>query len=338
LPALNADYLVAGAGPAGLTAARLLALKGRKVLVVDPERQVEKRLELLAPASLATVAALGLSPLLEDPVIARPCLGIRRRWDSADVDHEDFLRHPWRTGYVVDRTAFDARLRAAAITAGVAFCAGRIAQVRHDRGEVLIRANDQTLPRASFSHALIDATGRAATVARRMGARVTARDRMVAELTEETVEHGNPDTPGWLDVRRAAPGWCYRIEGPGGKLQSWTIRRTGSAGNRSRAVRVVDASSGILSEAAGERWIAIGDAAISFDPIASQGLYNALSSALVATGALMSDMAAPIRARLYSDAVAATFEASEAGRSRMAEFQDVVAPATLRVSPARAVR
>jgi flavin-dependent dehydrogenase len=103
---------VAGAGPAGLTAARLLALKGRKVLFVDPEPYiVANRLELLAPASLGTITALGLAPLLDDPVVARPCLGIRRRWDSAAIEHEDFLRHPYRTGYVVNRARFDAPSR-----------------------------------------------------------------------------------------------------------------------------------------------------------------------------------------------------------------------------------
>jgi flavin-dependent dehydrogenase len=59
----------------------------------------------------------------------------------------------------------------------------------------------------------------------------------------------------------------------------------------------------------------VGDAAIAFDPITSQGLFNALSSALVATGALMSaDQLSVATARLYSDAVTATFLLSEAGR------------------------
>jgi flavin-dependent dehydrogenase len=74
----------------------------------------------------------------------------------------------------------------------------------------------------------------------------------------------------------------------------------------------------MLSAAAGEGWIAVGDAASAFDPIASQGLFNALSSALVATGALLSaDGLSPAAARLYSDAVAATFSWSEAGRSNI---------------------
>jgi flavin-dependent dehydrogenase len=314
----HTDYLVAGAGPAGLTAARLLVLKGFTVRVVDPRLHQAKRLELLAPASLGTVAALGLAPLLQDPAIARPCLGIRRRWGSATLEYEDFLRHPYRTGYVVDRARFDQRLRAEAAAAGVEFCHGRVMGVWPDAARALIRTVDGSSKAVTFSAAVIDATGRAAMIARRMGARVTIRDRMVAELIEETIDGGNRGAAAWLDVERTSPNWSYSIKGPDGRAQKWTIARSGTAAARSSRSLRVDASSGILSEAAGERWIAVGDAAISFDPISSQGLYNALSSALVATGALVSaagvDAAA---ARLYSDAVAATFHWSEAGRSEI---------------------
>lgn len=313
----HTDYLVAGAGPAGLTAARLLALKGFTVRVVDPRIHQVKRLELLAPASLGTVAALGLAPLLQDPAIARPCLGIRRRWGSATLEYEDFLRHPYRTGYVVDRARFDQRLRAEAAAAGVEFCHGRVMGVWPDAARALIRTADGSSKAVTFSAAVIDATGRAAMIARRMGARVTIRDRMVAELIEEISDGGNRGAAAWLDVERTSPNWSYSIKGPDGRVQKWTIARSATAAHRSRSLRV-DASSGILSEAAGDHWIAVGDAAISFDPISSQGLYNALSSALVATGALVSAAGFdPAAARLYSDAVAATFHWSEAGRSEI---------------------
>jgi len=308
------NYVVGGAGPAGLSTARLLALKGATVRVVDPQICAPHRLELLAPASLGTIAALGLAPLLEDAAIARPCLGIRRRWGTAAIEYDDFLRHPYRTGYVVDRARFDQRLRAAAAAAGVEFCRGRVLGVEPDAARVLIRAVDGSLQAATFSDAVIDATGRAALIARRMGARVTVRDRMVAELVEQSIDEAGR-CAAWLDVERADPGWCYTIKGPDGQAQKWAIGRSGAVVHRSHSVRV-DASAGILSKAAGERWIAVGDAAIAFDPIASQGLYNALSSALAATGALVSaEGFGPASAGLYSDAVAATFAWSEIGRS-----------------------
>ncbi|WP_316395231.1 NAD(P)/FAD-dependent oxidoreductase [Bradyrhizobium sp. 33ap4] len=316
MPQLRAEFLVAGAGPSGLTIARLLALKGRGVVVVDPGPSAAGRLELLAPAALGTVDALGLSSLLSNPAIARPCLGIRRWWDSGQPEHEDFLRHPRRTGHVVDRASFDRSLRDAAAAAGVVFVEARVTGLVEGGVRLAIgRGVSETL---AFGGTLIDATGRVAMVARRKGARIAIRDRRVAELIEESALHSDSVAPVWLDVRKHdETSWSYRIEGPVGKVQIWRIRKPGTA-TAPDALRRVDSSASILTEMAGESWLAVGDAACAFDPIASQGLFNALSSALVSAGALqVSGRLTCDAARAYSGAVAAAFLFSEAGRSQV---------------------
>ena len=299
-----------------MTVARLLACKGHEVLLIDPSLPTTKRLELLAPASRGTLAALGLLSLLEDPKIARPCLGIRRQWGSLEAEYEDFLRHPYRTGHVVDRAGFDRHLHAAAAVAGVKFCRARVSGIA-PRGGVRVHPRDGGAGILRFRRAVIDATGRAAVIARRNGARLELRDRMVAELIEQVVPAASATTPAWLEFAKDASGWSYRIHGPGGQAQTWRIRRSAMPPAASALLRV-DASARMLSVAAGERWIAVGDAASAFDPIASQGLFNALSSALVAAGALLSaDGLSPATALLYADAVATTFAWSEAGRSNI---------------------
>jgi len=40
------------------------------------------------------------------------------------------------------------------------------------------------------------------------------------------------------------------------------------------------ANSSKLTEVSGEHWAAIGDAALSFDPLSSQGMFNAMASAM----------------------------------------------------------
>jgi len=42
----------------------------------------------------------------------------------------------------------------------------------------------------------------------------------------------------------------------------------------------VAANSTLLEQVSGSRWAAIGDAAISFDPLSSQGMFNAMASAM----------------------------------------------------------
>jgi hypothetical protein len=127
-----------------------LSLRGRRVVIVDPDLLAGRRLELLAPVALGTVAAVRLSALLSDPAISRPCLGIRRRWNSTEPAYEDFLRHPHRAGYVVDRARFDrGSLRAAAVAAGVEFVKARVAGVEADGRGVCLAidgAAAETLP------------------------------------------------------------------------------------------------------------------------------------------------------------------------------------------------
>jgi flavin-dependent dehydrogenase len=213
---------------------------------------------------------------------------------------------------VVDRGRFDQRLRDEAVAVGVTFYGLRAIGVTPDRG-VICRASDSARTKLVLAEIVVDATGRAAAIARRRGARVAARDRMVAELVEDAADGAPAGSASWLEYSSDGPTWSYRISGPRGRVQTWRIRRSGTpAGD---ALLSVDASACLLSEAAGEGWIAVGDAAMAFDPIASQGLFNALSSALVATGALLSaDRLSPTSARLYSDAVATTFLHCEAGR------------------------
>jgi flavin-dependent dehydrogenase len=310
----DAEHLVVGAGPAGLTLARLLARRGRDVLVVDAGTAHADRLELLAPAALGTVTALGLAPLLENTELARPCLGIRRRWDSAEIEYEDFLRHPYQLGYVVDRRRFDEELRAAAIASGARFVRARASGTKANGVRLQIDGGAETVVVAG---SIIDATGRAATIARRRGARIAVRDRMVADLISDMPGDG-VNAPAWLDVERQdASVWSYRVHGAGGRVQTWRISRSGSR-PATEGLRRVDASACIVSQAAGEGWIAVGDAASAFDPIASQGLFNALSSALVAAGALLSrDGLNEAAAQIYSDAVAAAFHWSETGRANV---------------------
>jgi len=43
---------------------------------------------------------------------------------------------------------------------------------------------------------------------------------------------------------------------------------------------IVAANSSCLQQVTGQQWAALGDAAISFDPLSSQGMFNAMASAL----------------------------------------------------------
>jgi len=313
--ARNTDLVVVGAGPAGATAARLLALQGRPPLMIDLQGTGCDRLEVIAPAVLPLVNALGLMSLLADAAVARPCLGIRRRWGDPPVrpDTDEFLRRPGGRGFVVDRRRFDLRLRQAAQEAGVEFRRGKIIGVQREAGRISLLLRDGTGEETLRAQWVIDATGRPASVARRLGARLHRAEKLVAERVA-TARTGDPGAPNWLEVVAGCDNWSYSIAGPAGRSEVWRIARQSSR-PRPLACRRVDASSGVLSRAAGAGWVAVGDAASAFDPITSQGLANALGTALAAAGAIASKSHPTSDMQQgYSDLVLMTFVHSERQR------------------------
>ncbi len=311
----SADILIAGAGPAGATIARLLALRGKRVVLIDPVARRTDRVEIVSPSCVPVVEGLGIAHVLHDTAFARPGLGIRRRWGGAQTEIDDFFRRPGGRGYVIDRARFDEALRQAAGDAGVAFAAGRLVAARRDVGAVIAKIDSGTDTFEISAALAIDATGRPSALARRLGARRVANERLIAQ--REILHPSGLGDACWLDVEGTPEDWSYSITGPGGRRERWTIYRPAGHVHR-RARSRADASSALLSRAAGDGWIAIGDAAASFDPVTSQGLANALSTALVAAGAILSPRGLDdSAARVYSGAVAATWRHSEAGRAKV---------------------
>ena len=199
----RAEILVAGAGPAGATIARLLAAKGRHVVLVDPGHLRMSRLELLAPPALGVIEALGLAQILDDNSISTSCLGIRRAWGPSAPDVEDFLCHPRGQGFVVDRAGFDARLRLAAERAGAQILQGRVVAVRQTSNCLLVTVEDEGRYDAIAAPLVVDATGRPAALARRLGARRTQQHRLVAELLKRDVHRETSPYAKWLHVAAA---------------------------------------------------------------------------------------------------------------------------------------
>jgi flavin-dependent dehydrogenase len=310
------DVLVVGAGPAGSCIARLLALRGRQVLLIDPLGPHHGRSEVVAPMALRLLDAGGVASMLEDSIVSRRCLGIKRVRSDSIIATDEFFRYPGGGGYVVDRSRFDEKLRKSATDAGAKFIQGRLKGVKYRQGsfQSIIRTGSSMM--TACSDILVDATGRPALVGRRLGADRIVSETLLATRRDDSDELSSVGTgPVWLQIQGSAERWSYHIAGPDGRRQIWEIAKRKS---KKGTPHVMDASSARLSRAAGERWVAVGDAAASFDPITSQGLANALSTALVAAGAILSPRGLDMEAAdIYSDVVGSTFDNSERGRAKV---------------------
>jgi flavin-dependent dehydrogenase len=300
---LACDVLVAGAGPAGAAAALTLA-PARRVVLVGMAAGRARSGESLASAARHVFADLGLC----DAMLSRPvlrCHGHRAAWGSARVAETDFLRDVDGPGWLVDRAAFDDELRAAAVARGARLItSGTAPQVERAAGGFLAtlqQAGTTLRCRADF---VIDATGRRGRLARQFGAVRLHHDRLVCGWLAGTAQPGGPGA-GCSLVEAAEYGWWFTAPVPQGRrvVAFYTDADLPAAHTaadpaallaavgQTREIRAVleqanfcpgdaggfsAAHGSSLAPCFGPGWLAAGDAALSLDPLAGQGLYVAL--------------------------------------------------------------
>lgn len=326
------DVLVAGAGPAGAVAARELARAGCSVLLADRLRPSAPRLgETLPGAAIRLLRRLDLESVARSGGDSGHCRvgGMLVAWQSDAVVASDAIADPYGAGIRLDRARFDADLRAASVDAGVSLRRADVTAVTRTTLGWSVGFDDGPDVSATW---LIDATGRRGRLVRLIGVRASRPRGLVA-----VYRHGRPQRNAALDrtVIEARPeGWFYAGRLGDGRwafglhttpAQAAALRRdparwatlVGDAPQLSALFGETafegypvfrDARDGRLDPPAGERWVACGDAALGVDPIAGQGLFNALRSGMGAAGHVLSgggepDYAAELAevARTYRD-------------------------------------
>ncbi len=299
------DVLIAGAGPAGASAALNLA-PVRRVAVVDRHAEPPPRIgESIPPAVRRLLTDMGLFESFVAEGHA-PCYANRAVWGGEQPREIDFLRDPDGHGWHLDRKRFEGWLRGAAADRGAALLVpDSIERVERDGNRWRIELASGAISAA----VLIDAGGRAAPLARRLGARVAAEDRLVCAW-RSGVDRG-PGARGMTFVEATEHGWWYTAPLPNErrvlafhtdsdlplprdgdallaraaaqKELASVLRESGFVADTPVAVRA--ANSATLEPCAGDGWLAAGDAALAFDPLSSQGILNALFTGLAAAEA-----------------------------------------------------
>ena len=306
------DVIIAGSGPAGSVAAHVLAQNGRRVLFADGnDFSTYKVGEALPGAALRILRKLSL-PTPDCDSSHRQISGNLSSWNSEELVPNDFIQDPDGPGWRLDRLCFDRTLRQSAICSGATFIKSDVVDVlRVDNGWQVKLHEGATLATRWF----VDATGRRAAAARRIGIG-RKRDTPLIAL----YRLGKPETHDRLKstVVEAVPkGWWYAAFLPGGipiaglhlrpqdmalfnwKSEGWhrALRETRHIGSIFSTkffdypLKPLDASGARLDRFAGDGWVACGDAALSFDPLSSQGIFSALYGGMAAGLAVMGALA-----------------------------------------------
>lgn len=280
--------VILGGGPAGCaTALSLLAagLDPAELSLVDAGRRAYERIgQSIPPETRRVLGELGLL----DTFLAQghePSRGSASSWGHDELGYNDFVFGPYGHGWHIDRRRFDVWLLAEVAARGVV---------------VEQRANVD----AAF---VVDATGMRSHYARRMGARRREHDRLVCV----SVCFGLPE--GAVFARQTLLeaveyGWWYCARLPDQKIgvalatsralfrehrfdqpRAWLRALVGTrhvVGPLSvcepepGSLSICTVSSSILDRVVGDHWLAVGDAASTWDPISAQGIFKALSDGL----------------------------------------------------------
>ncbi|MCC5979001.1 MAG: glycine oxidase maturase GoxB [Salinarimonas sp.] len=310
----HARVIVVGDGVAGAAACVALAQAGLEPLWLVREGPDSRGAnadpvgESLSPAAIPVLEEMGLGAILDSPR-HRASQVTFSAWGSDALMERNAFLHLEGPGRVIDRRFFEAQLHEAADAVATRLI-GEIDQMRprDDGGWSLMLAGGDAVT-ADF---LIDATGRAADLGRRLG--VFERVDQLVAATAFLVQRDLDVEPTRATLIEAvAQGWWYATLLPDGRLalaffsdpdllpknlsrdpDAWRdlLRRSIYVGrwvdDAGFAVetppRLVSAGTARLqvpciATSSGSGWAAIGDAAVAFDPLSSHGLTTALWTA-----------------------------------------------------------
>jgi len=300
------DVLVVGGGPAAGTAARLLALWGRDVVVVaKPDASEPELAESLTPSCQKFFDLLGLSPAIEGAGFVRSS-GHTVWWGEGDRRCEPFA--DGARGWQVTTT----RLSRVMID-GAAAAGARVQRATLTADEVL----------AWPAQYRLDCTGRSGVLARAYGGRAYEPGHRTVSLVglwrhptdwplanpTHTLLESYQDGWAWsvpVDaVQRAFavmvdPRTTALAKGDGARAVYFgEIAKTRHLAELFRGADLLhgphgwDASMYMAARPAGDTWLLVGDAASFVDPLSSAGVKKAMASGWLAAVTLNTALATP---------------------------------------------
>lgn len=313
------DVVIVGAGPAGSATAITLAKYGQRVQLVERRETPGRKLgESLPPASIGLVKHfLGEADGPEQQLAGLfSTAGNVSAWASEQADIADFFFTSTGHGLCIDRLAFDEALRAKAVAAGATLLKGvsfkSCARVADGACNWQLTFTSDAGTRQDRARYLVDCSGRQALVARALGVPIVdSDDRLFAYAQWFSCVGGDDDR--YTRIEAVPDGWWYSNRLPGtdgeetGRVVVFHCDRdlpaARLAASRQGFDQLLDGSTHIapllkargyrpcgtirgepagsqrLRDFCGDAWIAVGDAAQAYDPLASQGIDKALRTA-----------------------------------------------------------
>ena len=316
--------IIIGGGVAGGFAALSISRGGGSAVLIEAAERAEWRIgETLRPEARSILKALGLWEEFQK-VDHLPSYGHASSWGSKELVEKDFLFNPHGNAWQLDRAKFDEMILTEAAKRDINIYRGlTITGAARQNGRWELTVGGSVI-RARW---LIDATGRRSTLGRFLGVKRKLLDHLVAINTIAS-SPSQTDQDGRTLIESCPYGWwystlmptkrrtvlfqtdAYLLPGQKWREKRWLETRFRETVNLRRLleqhgyvfherVKLTSAHSGRLQHFCGKGWLAVGDAAMSFDPLSGQGILKAMQSGLKAAEVVLHDTAAYLKS--YSE-------------------------------------
>lgn len=280
---MNKEIVIVGKGIAGLTLSYLLAQKQLRHTVLHRAGEPAgfALAETLPPSAIPMLRRMGLLALFESSAI-RQTYGYHSLWGTSRVtDHNFYFQYPGAYGLKINKQALLSKLENQQAkylsTDESALSAGKLIVDATGRARSVLRGMDigsldndgliayschvpyrqhPALTHSVYTESFRDGWG--------IVSRLNEKENVITLFTDRysTIGIQLKHYPNWPEVLLETTNLHYFLTG------DENTRVKGHIANSSRALQI-----------AGENWLAIGDAAIAFDPLSSHGITNAIYTA-----------------------------------------------------------